>query len=633
MYAKSLPFAIAAALLIIQASLVSPLQAAQVQLSWNAPTTNADGTPLTDLAGYKVYYGQASKNYTFVVNVGNQSTYTVTGLQDGQTYYFAVRAYDTSGNESTFSNEVNLTPPPPSGGIRISLSPKADTFINIDSTNYSTQSTLNTYTWPDKKVANAILMRFDLSSIPSGSTIYEAKLNLALIESDSTIDSTYTITVHKLKKNPTISRATGYTYNGTNSWTANTYCYQSIPLAQADISPSYDTKAIDKTSGYKTWTITSMVQEWIAKPTTNFGLLLNSDPSKLSDRYRTFASKEHSNTNIRPYLSISYGASSNVASIAVDGISKGSEKIFSGTAWHDDSDGKDTINLLDADSDNDNYSDALEMQYGSDPAYSVSRPLLIEVGEVVVDHTWNRVALHQAFLDPVVVAKPPSDNDAAPAVVRIRNVNRTGFDIRVQDWDYLDGTHALETVGYIVMERGHYTLDDGTIVEAGRFNTNKTSSFGSFMFSQPFNVAPVLITAVSSFNKAQAVTGRLKSISTTGFKFRLQQQELNQQTHATETIAYIAWEPSSGKTNGLTFEVGKTQKIMQEQFQTIQFTEPFVDIPVFIADMQTANDGEPASLRWDSKDLFGVDVIVEEEQSSDNETDYNSEVVGYLVIK
>lgn len=75
-------------------------------LTWDAPTTNADGTPLTDLAGYKVYYGISSGNYTVSIDVGNVTTYKIDDLSPG-TYYFAVTAYDTSGNESDYSNEVS----------------------------------------------------------------------------------------------------------------------------------------------------------------------------------------------------------------------------------------------------------------------------------------------------------------------------------------------------------------------------------------------------------------------------------------------------------------------------------------------------------------------------------------------
>ncbi len=78
-------------------------------LTWDAPSTNANGTVLTDLAGYKIYYGKKSGNYTEVEDVENVTTVSSDELPDIQSgiWYFAVTAYDTSGNESDYSNEVN----------------------------------------------------------------------------------------------------------------------------------------------------------------------------------------------------------------------------------------------------------------------------------------------------------------------------------------------------------------------------------------------------------------------------------------------------------------------------------------------------------------------------------------------
>jgi hypothetical protein len=76
---------------------------------WSAPTTNVDGTPIRDLAGYKVYFGLASQTYGPPIDVGNQTTYTLSGLTDGIQYYIAVTAYDTSRRESAFSNEVRFS--------------------------------------------------------------------------------------------------------------------------------------------------------------------------------------------------------------------------------------------------------------------------------------------------------------------------------------------------------------------------------------------------------------------------------------------------------------------------------------------------------------------------------------------
>ncbi|HZC80870.1 MAG TPA: fibronectin type III domain-containing protein, partial [Nitrospiraceae bacterium] len=67
--------------------------AAQVTLAWDANTE-------PDLAGYKLYYGFSSGSYQFSVDVGNRTTYTLTGLLDGRIYYFAATAYNVSLSES-----------------------------------------------------------------------------------------------------------------------------------------------------------------------------------------------------------------------------------------------------------------------------------------------------------------------------------------------------------------------------------------------------------------------------------------------------------------------------------------------------------------------------------------------------
>jgi hypothetical protein len=75
-------------------------------LAWSAPTTNVDGTPLTDLAGFKVYYGTTPGVYASIV-VGAATSYNVVGLTKGQIYYFTVTAYDSSGYESDYAAMVS----------------------------------------------------------------------------------------------------------------------------------------------------------------------------------------------------------------------------------------------------------------------------------------------------------------------------------------------------------------------------------------------------------------------------------------------------------------------------------------------------------------------------------------------
>jgi hypothetical protein len=67
--------------------------------------------PVSDanLAGYRIYYGTSSLTYPQSVDVGNNTTFTVTRLSSGRTYYFAATAYTGLNDESVISNEVCKT--------------------------------------------------------------------------------------------------------------------------------------------------------------------------------------------------------------------------------------------------------------------------------------------------------------------------------------------------------------------------------------------------------------------------------------------------------------------------------------------------------------------------------------------
>jgi Putative Ig domain len=73
-------------------------------LSWVAPVENSNGTTLTNLAGYKIYYGTDSQSLNQVVQVSSPATlsYVISGLASG-TWYFAVAAYTSAGEESALS--------------------------------------------------------------------------------------------------------------------------------------------------------------------------------------------------------------------------------------------------------------------------------------------------------------------------------------------------------------------------------------------------------------------------------------------------------------------------------------------------------------------------------------------------
>lgn len=79
-------------------------------LSWIAPTSRTDGTTLTNLAGFRIYYGTNASSMTTRADVTNPSlsTYVVEGLTPG-TWYFAATSVDAEGRESDRTPTVSLT--------------------------------------------------------------------------------------------------------------------------------------------------------------------------------------------------------------------------------------------------------------------------------------------------------------------------------------------------------------------------------------------------------------------------------------------------------------------------------------------------------------------------------------------
>jgi hypothetical protein len=84
--------------------------AGSASLSWTAPTQNTDGTPVTDLAGYHIYFGTSVGALNSLIDVPGAATteYEISNLSSG-TYYFIVVAYNSLGFESPASNQASKT--------------------------------------------------------------------------------------------------------------------------------------------------------------------------------------------------------------------------------------------------------------------------------------------------------------------------------------------------------------------------------------------------------------------------------------------------------------------------------------------------------------------------------------------
>jgi hypothetical protein len=81
------------------------------KVSWHAPTSNVDGTPITDLTGFRVFYGKTAGQYSQSLLVSSPAITSVVieGLATSTTWYFATKAVTAAGVESDYSQEVSKT--------------------------------------------------------------------------------------------------------------------------------------------------------------------------------------------------------------------------------------------------------------------------------------------------------------------------------------------------------------------------------------------------------------------------------------------------------------------------------------------------------------------------------------------
>jgi hypothetical protein len=144
--------------------LTSSGHSADITLAWNA---NSE----TDIAGYKVYYGTASQNYDWVLDIGKVTTYTVTGLTSGSNYYFAVTAYDTSDLESTYSNQVSAS------ACTYSISPQSENFTASGGTGFVRVSTQSGCSWTASSGVSWMTITSGNSGTGNGTVSYSISSN------------------------------------------------------------------------------------------------------------------------------------------------------------------------------------------------------------------------------------------------------------------------------------------------------------------------------------------------------------------------------------------------------------------------------------------------------------------------
>ncbi|SDW82337.1 fibronectin type III domain-containing protein [Thiocapsa roseopersicina] len=557
--------------------------AGEVRLAWNAVNDSR-------VARYELHYGTASKTYNSKVQVTTASA-TVSGLTGGSKYFFATRACTSDGALcSTFSNEVNVSIP-----ATAQLTPALTT--PSGTANLTAEGATDWVHWGIDKPAS--ISRKASAATPIGAL--------------TTIGGTSSRFAN------TARLAYSWT-NGTPKASATTRA----GLYISGLNKGYELRVPADTSAR---TLTLYLGGFKTRGRIEVRLSDNSAPAYTK-------TVENLNAAFDRRLALNYRAASAGQTLIVrytQAISGGNVSIQAATLRNSATTATASIKTMAEEQNTSTASAGVPSDPSTAANVVAATGPAIEIGEVEINQEWQRVELRRELKDPVVVVKALSSYDAEPAIVRVDAIDSRGFSIRVQEWDSLDGAHDLETISYLVMERGRHQLANGAWVEAGSLVTGTTLAFQRHLFSAPFEDAPVVFATVASFNESDAVTARLHAIETDGFDVGLREQEANVQQHLPERVDFIAWEASSGVVDGLRYEVGRTGRKVDHKAYNLVYQTAFVQPPVLVADMQTTHGDDTAALRWQNLNVESVDLRVQEEQSRDRETTHVLEDVGYFI--
>ncbi|MGD9862001.1 MAG: nitrous oxide reductase family maturation protein NosD [Pseudodonghicola sp.] len=276
-------------------------------------------------------------------------------------------------------------------------------------------------------------------------------------------------------------------------------------------------------------------------------------------------------------------------------------------------------------------------EQGSNAAQNVpggiSEPSVIgETGTVSVAQRgggqWHEVTFAEALDNPSVVISSMSANGPSPYTLRVRNVSDTGFEFQLDEWDHLDGKHVKETISWMAVESGTHTLADGTTISAGSLMADEQAVSVSFD-TDAFGDSPVVLSQATSYRNKTALTDRIDNVDKDGFTVSLVTQEANKGTDLkNEALDWIAIEQGSGDL--LADVTGAT--VTHQDTEIDLGIGRTADSFVFLADMQTRNGADPATVEVSSIENGIATMRIAEETSANAEVWHVAENVGYFGV-
>ena len=245
-------------------------------------------------------------------------------------------------------------------------------------------------------------------------------------------------------------------------------------------------------------------------------------------------------------------------------------------------------------------------------------------------NAWVRVDFAQTLEDAQVVIGGISHNDDDPVTARVRNLDDTGFEVRLEEWRYQDGLHGAETLSWLAVESGTHTLENGLTITAGE--TNATMDFAEVDLGVDFGADPTVFSQVVTTNDSAAITTRMRRVDGDSFEIALENEE-QAPGREQEDIGWIAIDLGGSANRGFLTDI--TPETLTEAEHTVSYGGTFRGEVVLMGDVQTFNGQDPAWARLvgSESNSTGASFFIEEEESLDAADHPALESIGYTALR
>ena len=252
----------------------------------------------------------------------------------------------------------------------------------------------------------------------------------------------------------------------------------------------------------------------------------------------------------------------------------------------------------------------------------------LEVGSVTAAQTtadgWMHVSFSSQIENATVVMGPVSFGFEKPAFAAVRNVTSEGFEFQIEEWAYQDGTHGEETISWMAMSEGTYTLGDGRQITAGTMDTDLQGQTSLNLNGMGSDVS--VFSQVLTQNSGTPVVARMDDKGNGVYDIALQSEEAVSANWSPEQLSYIAIQEGGDAASGLI--AGSTSGIGSKVTSVYGDTE--LDAEAFFATMASTNGNDTSTMRLSSLGNGVADIFVQEEQSRDSEVRHVGEDVDWM---